>query len=328
MSASLYEAHTYSGFEPTQIFDVVYGGHFEHRLISSNRADLVHRRLVLGDVRVESGTYNFAVIGQGAMPQDTVCIGLVDEGMELTRCNLESIGEDEVQVYAPGAELTYHATGASRWINVAMPEAKLQEMAMARLGRPISLAKRGFKIYKLLRESRIQLQQLCYDALDLAAELAPTGGIAPQLAREMSRAFVTAYVDALGTAHVAEPNSKSATAQRHHQLILACERLLLGGGVSNVNLSEIARRSGYSQRSLELIFQNAVGMTPGRWFANIRLNGALRELVAAAPDCSVTSVATRWGFRHLSRFAEHYRRTFGELPSETLSRALTRQASR
>ncbi|MBS0450153.1 MAG: helix-turn-helix transcriptional regulator [Proteobacteria bacterium] len=296
-------------------------------MISSNKSDLVHRRLMLGDIRIESGTYNFAVIGQGAMPQDSVCIGLVDEGVALTRCNLEPVGEDDVQVYAPGAELTYHASGASRWINFALPEAMLQEEAMTRLGRPIELAKRGFMVYRLRRQGRMHVQQLAYDALDLAAELSPAG-IAPQLVREMSRALVAAYVDALGTADVAESSGRAATAQRHHQLILACERLLSSTGVGGVNLSEIARRSGYSQRSLELIFQNAVGMTPGRWFANIRLNGALRELVAAGADCNVTDVATRWGFRHLSRFAEHYRRAFGELPSETLNRSLARPSSR
>jgi len=94
--------------------------------------------------------------------------------------------------------------------------------------------------------------------------------------------------------------------------------------MNEVNLSELAQQSGYSLRSLELIFRRSVGMTPGRWFTNIRLNGALRDLIAPTPGCSVTDVATRWGFRHLSRFAEQYRNAFGELPSQTLARAAKR----
>lgn len=327
MPSSTYECHTYSGFEPLQVFDVVYGGHFEHRFTTSKRADLVHRRLVLDDVRVESGSYSFAVIGQGAMPADSVCIGLVDEGTEVTRCNIEPIEEDEAQVYSPGAELMYHSTGPSRWINFALPEAKLQTVARLRLGRPLELSRRGFVSYRLLREQRIHLQCLAYDALALADSLQPSG-IASQLASEMSNALVAAYVDALGTAHFATGSTKKAAAQRHHQLILACERLVLSAGPAGLDLSDIARRSGYSQRSLELIFRRGVGMSPGRWFSNIRLNGALRELVAPAPECTVTEVATRWGFRHLSRFAEQYRRTFGELPSQTLSRAIARATGR
>ena len=81
-------------------------------------------------------------------------------------------------------------------------------------------------------------------------------------------------------------------------------------------------------KNFELIFRNGVGMTPGRWFMNIRLNGALRELISPTADTSVTEVATRWGFRHLSRFAEQYRRAFGELPSQTLARAIESPARR
>jgi len=32
----------------------------------------------------------------------------------------------------------------------------------------------------------------------------------------------------------------------------------------------------------------------------------------------VQDIAARWGFWHLSHFANDYRRMFGELPSETL----------
>ncbi|MBF6989606.1 hypothetical protein [Cupriavidus sp. IK-TO18] len=46
-----YLRHTYSGFEPSQAFDVIYGGRFEHRLLSAQRATMGHQRLVVGNVR-------------------------------------------------------------------------------------------------------------------------------------------------------------------------------------------------------------------------------------------------------------------------------------
>ena len=94
--------------------------------------------------------------------------------------------------------------------------------------------------------------------------------------------------------------------------------------IRQVDLCEIARRSGYSLRSLELMFHRAVGMAPSRWFTNVRLNGALRELIAPTQGCRVGEVARRWGFQHLPRFAEQYRQAFGELPSVTLRCALER----
>lgn len=318
---SHFEHHRYSGFEPAQAFDVVYGGHFEHRLLSPKRATMDHQRLVLGDVRIETGCYDFPVIAQGAMPKDSVCIGLVAEGAEITRFNTEAIQDDEIQIYGPGVELMYHAAGASRWINFTAPQAALQRVAEARIGRPLMLPARGVASTRLHRGRRAYLRQLADDAFALARTLQPSA-IGAVLAQEISRAFVVAYVDALCEAEMAHRAPRTSTAWRHHLVILACERLVLATGMTDIDLTEVARRSGYTLRSIELIFRDSVGMTPGRYFMNMRLNGTLRDLLAAGTACSVTEVASRWGFRHLSRFAEQYRKAFGELPSQTLNRAV------
>lgn len=316
----VFEHHVYSGFEPSQAFDVIYGGHFEHRLLSPQRATMEHQRLVLGDVRLETGHYDFPVIAQGAMPGDCVCIGMVAEGIEVTRYNTEAIADDEIQVYGPGVELTYHSRGASRWITFTVPQDVLQAAAEERFGTPLPLPRRGIAAFGLGRGKRAYLRQVADDAFALARALQPAG-MCSELAQEVSRSVVAAYVDGLCAAQMTHRSVRAATARRHHHLILACERLVLAQGMMDIDLSEVARQSGYNLRSIERIFRSGVGMTPGRWFANVRLNGALRDLVAPGPDCSVTEVAGRWGFRHLSRFSAQYRHAFGELPSQTLARA-------
>jgi transcriptional regulator GlxA family with amidase domain len=50
---------------------------------------------------------------------------------------------------------------------------------------------------------------------------------------------------------------------------------------------------------------------------NVRLDRAHADLLSGPTDTSVSDVATRWGFTHLGRFADQYRRKFGVLPSET-----------
>ncbi|WP_433703988.1 helix-turn-helix transcriptional regulator [Paraburkholderia sacchari] len=324
---AIYLNHEYSGFEPLQIFDVIYGGHFEHRLIRSGHASMQHQRLILGEVRLESGSYDFPVIAQGSMPHDAICIGLVADGVDATRFNTAAIAEDEIQIYPLGVELLYHASASSRWVTLTATEKLLQNTAFVRAGRSLALKGPAGASIRLRPGERRRLVALADDAMSLARSLDAGHGISPALAGEVSRALIDAYVDALSSATRMDSRKNLEAATRHYHVIRACERLITSGQEANIALAEVARRSGYSLRSLELIFRNSVGTTPGRWFLNVRLNGALRDLLKGGEAGCVTEIALRWGFRHLARFAAHYRIMFGELPSETLRRS-TRMLAR
>ena len=311
---------TYTGLDPAQAFDVIYGGHFEHRLLAPGHTTLEHQRLVLDEMRLETGSYDFPVVARGAMPADMVCIGLVADGAETTRYNTASIGPDEIQVYPQGMDLLYHTAAASRWITFTVPEARLQHAAMARTGRALRLPRGHAEPVRLLPGGRGRLVQLADDAFAIGRSLGGHG-ISPELSAQMSAALMRAYVDALCTARADAQGRRRTSAWQHLHLVLACEKLVMAGDDAELALDEIARRSGYSRRALELIFNRSVGMPPGRWFMNLRLNAALRDLLVPAAGCHVSEVASRWGFRHLPRFAQRYRAAFGELPSQTLARA-------
>lgn len=81
---------------------------------------------------------------------------------------------------------------------------------------------------------------------------------------------------------------------------------------------DVARAACVSIRALQAGFHEEVGTSPMAYLRNIRLDKAYADLVSGPADTSVSEVASRWGFMHLGRFSEHYRRKFGVLPSETL----------
>jgi len=320
--APAFQRLTYSGLDPAQAFDVIYGGHFEHRLLMPGCTTLEHQRLVVDEFRLETGAYDVPVVARGAMPQDMVCIGLMADGAEVTRYNTEAVGPDQIQIYPQGVDLLYHTSAASRWITFTVPQVRLQEAALARTGRPLRLPQRDAVSVQLPRGGRDRLVQLADDAFAIGRALG-ANGISTELAAELACGLLHGYVEALHTAAAEGGRDRRTATRQHLHLVLACERLALSGNDADLALDDIARRSGYSRRALELIFNRSVGMPPGRWFMNLRLNGALRELLAAAPECRVADVAARWGFRHMPRFAQHYRDAFGELPSRTLARART-----
>ena len=83
----------------------------------------------------------------------------------------------------------------------------------------------------------------------------------------------------------------------------------------------LARAVHVSLRSLQSGFHKHVGMPPMTYLRDLRLRGIREELARAAPGTTtVEGVAYGWGMLHMGRFAAAYRRTFGELPSQTLKR--------
>ncbi|MFW0795212.1 AraC family transcriptional regulator [Gordonia sp. CPCC 205515] len=93
-----------------------------------------------------------------------------------------------------------------------------------------------------------------------------------------------------------------------------------------VATEDVARHAGTTVRSLQRAFRTELDMSPTEYLRALRLDEAHRELseMTADQQDSVTEVAYRWGFTHVSRFAGAYRARFGELPSATRSHALRR----
>ena len=81
-------------------------------------------------------------------------------------------------------------------------------------------------------------------------------------------------------------------------------------------LREVAR---VSERSLYLLFERHVGLSPRDYVRQRKLERV--HAVLQRPGArSVTEVALDHGFVHLGRFSETYRKRFGELPSQTWRR--------
>jgi AraC-like DNA-binding protein len=83
-------------------------------------------------------------------------------------------------------------------------------------------------------------------------------------------------------------------------------------------VTELAEAAGCSIRSLQEGFSRYVGMSPTEYLRELRLQRVHDELVNSSTDASVGAIAYGQGFTHLGRFAQAYRKRFGELPSQTL----------
>jgi transcriptional regulator GlxA family with amidase domain len=86
-----------------------------------------------------------------------------------------------------------------------------------------------------------------------------------------------------------------------------------------LTLSVLAEHCGVSARTLQKAFQRHLSMSPMEYLRDVRLRRAHEELRTADPYVdSVASVARRWGFAHLGRFAAAHEARFGQKPLRTL----------
>jgi AraC-like DNA-binding protein len=95
-----------------------------------------------------------------------------------------------------------------------------------------------------------------------------------------------------------------------------------------LTLSAIAARSCISVRSLQLGFQRHLGTSPMTYLREVRLRRAHGALLESDPTTTtVASVAHKWGFSHLGRFATAHTARYRETPSQTLRRSVFQRTS-
>jgi AraC-like DNA-binding protein len=97
-----------------------------------------------------------------------------------------------------------------------------------------------------------------------------------------------------------------------------------GQSPETIQIADLCRALRVSRRTLQRAFTETLGMGPARYLALKRLVAARAALRQGDPaTTTVTDTAIRYGFWELGRFARDYRQTFGESPSETLTRGMS-----
>ena len=83
----------------------------------------------------------------------------------------------------------------------------------------------------------------------------------------------------------------------------------------------LVRSTGVSERTLEYVFRERLGLSPKAYIRTYRLNRVRRDLIKSSQFAvKIADIANSWGFWHMGQFAKDYRKFFGELPSETLNK--------
>lgn len=106
--------------------------------------------------------------------------------------------------------------------------------------------------------------------------------------------------------------------------ITMAETHMMEGITEQVSMKRLAEVTGMNPRTLHEGFRKHRGYSPMKFLREQRMVRVKEELSQPVEKTTVTEVALKWGFCHLSRFSSYYSARFGERPSDTLSRAKAR----
>ncbi len=81
-----------------------------------------------------------------------------------------------------------------------------------------------------------------------------------------------------------------------------------------IPVTGIARRLGLSTRSLEMLFANVIGQSPGNYYLSLRLKAARRLILDT--HLSMADTAEQTGFSSISSLSRAFKRHFGQAPSK------------
>jgi AraC-like DNA-binding protein len=120
-----------------------------------------------------------------------------------------------------------------------------------------------------------------------------------------------------GSSDEATPASR-----RHLDIVVRFEGLLQAQPDRKLHKAEICGALDVSDRTLRSLCAEQLGVSPTSYLRLRRMSLVYRTLRRGAPDAAtVSTVARRYGFPNLGRFAAAYRALFGGLPSATLRRS-------
>lgn len=88
----------------------------------------------------------------------------------------------------------------------------------------------------------------------------------------------------------------------------------------HITAERVAETVGVSSRSLQMAFQSFEGTTPAAYLRKIRIEEARKELLDPLSLLAIKEICLKWGFFHIGRFSDTYRKAYGETPSETRKR--------
>ena len=107
--------------------------------------------------------------------------------------------------------------------------------------------------------------------------------------------------------------------EKRKKFDISTAKKILDKSIENeFDISILLQNLDIGKRQFYNLFKEKYGYTPKKYLQILRLNAIQKELILLKDDdIKISDVAFKYGYRHMSHFANEYKTMFGKLPSKT-----------
>ena len=271
-------------------------------------------QLLLDQVQLARAVWSPGVLQRGSAPKGTWAFGLplVAEGSLHVRRRPAAPGE--LIAATSRDDVGFAATGPTDLMIVVLPTSLIDRWVQTRRGIDrfdLDLPSPRWQVPADEMARRARTLSGLLEALTTESGDLLTDQVLPRIESQI----FDVILDMIPSAEIIEPLHNRASIARAVFAVLN-ERI-----DDPPSITELCLAVGAKERTLHLSCVEAFGRPPAKLLAELRLNAARRALLHPRKQTSVAAVAMLYGFTHFGRFADIYRRQFGELPSATFGKA-------
>lgn len=292
---------------------VVLGAHLKRAAIDSE---------VVGDSVLCHIETDFSFRGRFAIPADWCLLGCLHDANNATGCNGTPISSGTAFTVFSGSVSEFVFGAGSRASIMLVPLQRLRHK-FAKLVHPdLDIPVRLLAMFDLTGSQLGTTLSANFEKVHQHLFQEPRADAPASLIEKELDILLENHLLAGLSAQADDRPQCSRGRRAHYQIVQRAEYYMRENMRRVIYLDELCKAAGVSERALRYAFDDLLGLSPNRYLSMLRLCTAFRALtVADASRRSVKSVALSCGLWDLSRFADHYRHTFGELPRDTLMRA-------
>jgi len=292
---------------------VVLGAHLRRAAIDSE---------IVGETVFCNIETDFSFRGRFAIPADWCVIGCLHHTTKASGCNGTPVGSRTAFTVLPNGTSEFVFGAGSHVTLLLLPLLRLQQKFAQLVHPEVEIPTRLLALFNLAGSQLGATLSSDFEEVHRHITHERRSPTSDRLIEKEIDKLLENHVLAGLSAQADDRPQCSRGRRAHYQIVQRAEYYMRENMRRVIYLDELCNAAGVSERALRYAFDDLLGLSPNRYLSMLRLCTAFRALtVADSSRRSVKSVALSCGLWDLSRFADHYRHTFGELPRDTLMRA-------